>query len=183
MQDLSLHILDIAENSIKAEASKITIIINESKKKNLFTLEVKDNGKGMNNDMLKHAEDPFHTTRTTRKVGLGIPLLSQAAKDCEGDMQIETEKGVGSRIKASFQHNHIDRKPLGDITATIIVLIAGNPQRDFIFQIIREDEELLIDTAHLKKDLEDLPINSPDVIKIIKETINDWLNQTNYMIE
>ena len=183
MQDLSLHILDIAENSINAEASRITVKINESKKNNLLILEVRDNGRGMNEDMLKHAEDPFHTTRTTRKVGLGIPLLSQAAKDCGGEMQIETKKGEGSIIKASFQYNHIDRKPLGDITATITVLIAGNPDMDFIFQLTREDDELLIDTIELKKDLEDIPINSPDVIRIIKDTINDWLNQTNYMIE
>jgi len=183
MQDLSLHILDIAENSINAEASRITVKINESKKKNLLTLEVRDNGRGMNENMLKHAEDPFHTTRTTRKVGLGIPLLSQAAKDCGGEIKIETKKGEGSIIKASFQHNHIDRKPLGDITATITVLIAGNPLIDFDFQLIREDEELIIDTAELKKDLGDVPINSPEVIKIIKDTINDWLKQTNCMIE
>jgi len=183
MEDLSLHILDIAENSITAEASIITVIINESKKNNLLTLEVRDNGRGMNEDMFKHAEDPFHTTRKTRKVGLGIPLLTQAAKDCEGEMQIETKKGEGSSIKASFQYNHIDRKPLGDITATITVLIAGNPHINFIFQLIREDEELLIDTAELKNDIGDVPINSPGVIKIIKDTINDWLKQTNYMIE
>jgi hypothetical protein len=133
--------------------------------------------------MFKHAEDPFHTTRTTRKVGLGIPLFSQAAKDCGGEMKIETKKGEGSIIKASFQHNHIDRKPLGDITSTITVLIAGNPHMDFIFQLIREDDELLIDTVELKKDIGDVPVNSPEVIRIIKDTINDWLKQTNYMIE
>jgi len=183
MQDLSLHILDIVENSINAEASRITVKINESKKKNLLILEVSDNGRGMDEDMLNHIEDPFYTSRTTRKVGLGIPLLGQAAKDCRGKMKIETKKGEGSKIKASFQHNHIDRKPLGDITATITVLIVGNPHIDFIFQLMREEEELLIDTAELKKDLGDVSINLPGVIKIIKDTINDWLKQTNYMIE
>ena len=175
MQDLSLHILDIAENSITAEAGRITVKISESKKTNLFTLEISDNGRGMDEDMFKHAEDPFHTTRTTRKVGLGIPLLCQAAKDCGGEMKIETEKGKGSKIMATFQHDHIDRKPLGDITATITVLIAGNPHIDFIFQLLREDEELIIDTAELKNDIGDVPVNSPGVIKIIKDTINDWL--------
>ena len=183
MQDLSLHILDIAENSITAGAGRITVKISESRKVNLLTLEVSDNGRGMNEDMLKHAEDPFYTTRTTRKVGLGIPLLSQSAKDCGGEMKIKTEKGRGSRITASFQYDHIDRKPLGDITATIIVLIAGNPHIDFIFQLIREGEELLVDTAELKNDLGNVPLNSPEVIRIIKETINDWLKQTMYMIE
>jgi len=183
MQDLSLHILDIAENSITAGASRISVKISESRKVNLLTLEVSDNGRGMDEDMLRHAEDPFYTTRTTRKVGLGIPLLSQSAKDCGGEMKIETEKGRGSKIMASFQYDHIDRKPLGDITATIIVLIAGNPHIDFIFQLIREEEELLVDTAELKNDLGNVPLNSPDVIRIIKETINDWLKQTIYMIE
>jgi len=183
MQDLSLHILDIAENSITAGASRISVKISESRKVNLLTLEVSDNGRGMDEDMLRHAEDPFYTTRTTRKVGLGIPLLSQSAKDCGGEMKIETEKGRGSKIMASFQYDHIDRKPLGDITATIIVLIAGNPHIDFIFQLIREEEELLVDTAELKNDLGNVPLNSPDVIRIIKETINDWLKQTMYMIE
>ena len=183
MQDLSLHILDIAENSITAGASRIIIKISESRKVNLLTPEVSDNGRGMNEDMLKHAEDPFYTTRTTRKVGLGMPFLSQAAKDCGGDMKIETEKGRGSKIMAHFQYDHIDRKPLGDITATITVLIAGNPNIEFIFQLMREDEELLIDTAELKNDLGDIPINSPKVIRIIKDTINDWLKQTMYMIE
>jgi len=183
MKDLSLHILDIIENSINAEASRINVKISESKKENLLTLEVSDNGRGMNEDLLKHAEDPFYTTRTTRKVGLGIPLLSQAARNCNGELKVETKKGEGTIIKASFQHNHIDRKPLGDITATITVLIAGNPQIDFIFQLFREDNELLIDTAGLKNDLGDVPINSPAVIKIIKDTINDWLKQTSYMIE
>ena len=183
MQDLSLHILDIAENSITAEAGRITVKISESKKTNLLTLEISDNGRGMDEDMLKHAEDPFHTTRTTRKVGLGIPFLGQAAKDCGGEMKIETEKGKGSKIMATFQHDHIDRKPLGDITATITVLIAGNPHIDFIFQLLREDEELIIDTAELKNDIGDVPVNSPGVIKIIKDTINDWLKQTSYMIE
>ena len=183
MQDLSLHILDIAENSITAGASRISVKISESRKVNLLTLEVSDNGRGMDEDMLRHAEDPFYTTRTTRKVGLGIPLLSQSTKDCSGEMKIETEKGRGSKITASFQYDHIDRKPLGDITATIIVLIAGNPHIDFIFQLIREEEELLVDTAELKNDLGNVPLNSPDVIRIIKETINDWLKQTIYMIE
>ncbi len=171
MQDLSLHIFDIAENPINGEASRITVIINESKTSNLLTMEISDNGRGMDDDMFNHAENPFYTTRTSRKVGLGIPLLGQAAKDCGGEMKIETKKGEGSKIKVSFQHNHIDRKPLGDITATITVLIVGNPHIDFIFQLMREDEELLIDTAELKNDLEDVPINSPEVIKIIKRMI------------
>ncbi len=183
MQDLSLHILDIAENSITAGADRITVKISESRKANLLTLEITDNGRGMNEDMLNHAEDPFYTTRTSRKVGLGIPLLSQAARESGGEMKIRTKKGEGSSINVSFQHNHLDRKPMGDIAATIMVLIAGNPDIDFVFKLMREDEELIIDTAELKNDLGEVPVHSPAVIRIIKETINDWLKQTCYMIE
>jgi signal transduction histidine kinase len=183
MKDLSLHILDIVENSINAGAGRITVKIAESKKNNLLTLEVNDNGRGMDEEMLRNAEDPFYTTRTTRKVGLGLPFLGQAARDSGGEMKIETEKGRGSRVTASFQQDHIDRKPLGDITATITVLVAGNPHIDFIFELSRDDEELIIDTAEMKKELGDIPVNSPDVIRIIKVTINDWLKQTGYVIE
>ncbi len=183
MQDLSLHILDIAENSIAAKAGRITVKINESRKANLLTIEISDNGMGMDNDMLRHANDPFYTTRTTRRVGLGMPLLSQAAEDCNGKMTIETEKGKGSTMKVSFQHDHIDRKPIGDIASTVAVLIAGNPEIDFFFELVRDDKDLIIDTEELKNDLGDIPVTSPDVIRIIKDTINDWLKQTNYGIE
>ncbi len=183
MQDLSLHILDIAENSITAGADRITIKIVEDVKSNLFLLEISDNGKGMDQEMFEHACDPFYTTRTTRKVGLGIPLLAQTARECNGDIKITTEKGKGSTITATFQYNHIDRKPIGDIEKTMIVLIASNPDIDFILEHKKNDDTYILDTSYIKKELDGVPINTPEVIRIIKDDISAWLNQVNNMIE
>ncbi|HBH62389.1 MAG TPA: ATP-binding protein [Nitrospiraceae bacterium] len=183
MEDLSLHILDIAENAITAGATRITIRIVEDLDANLFLMEISDNGRGMDKEMYEHACDPFYTTRTTRKVGLGIPLLAQAARDCRGDIKIKTEKGKGSAITATFQYNHIDRKPLGDIEKTMIVLIASNPDIDFVLEHKKNSEWYVLDTSEIKKELGDVPINNMEVIKIIKDDIRAWLNQVNNMIK
>ena len=183
MEDLSLHILDIAENSITAGASRIRIKIIEDIKANLLLIEISDNGKGMDREMFEHACDPFYTTRTTRRVGLGLPLLAQAARECMGDIKISTEKGKGSTITATFQYNHIDRKPLGDIGKTMIVLIASNPGIDFIFEHKKDGNFYILNTADIKKELDGVPINTPAVIKIIKDDISAWLNDTDNMIE
>ncbi len=183
MQDLSLHILDIAENSITAGADRIKIKIVEDIRANLFLLEISDNGRGMDKEMFEHACNPFYTTRTTRKVGLGIPLLAQSAKDCNGDLNINTEKGKGTTITATFQHDHIDRKPLGDIEKTMIVLIASNPDIDFVLEHKKNDVSYVLDTSELKKELGDVPINNMEVINIIKDDISAWLNQANNMIK
>ncbi len=183
MEDLSLHILDIVENSITAGAKNIKIKIIEDIKSNILLIEISDNGKGMDEEMLKNACDPFYTTRTTRQIGLGIPLLAQAARESMGDINIKTEKGKGTTITANFQYNHIDRKPLGDIGKTMIVLIASNPDIDFIFEHMKNDNTYLLDTADIKKELEGIPINTPEVIRIIKNDISRWLNNTSNVIE
>jgi anti-sigma regulatory factor (Ser/Thr protein kinase) len=183
MEDLSLHILDIAENSITAGASRIEIKIVEDIKSNLLSIEIKDNGTGMDEEMLKQALDPFYTTKTTRKVGLGIPMLAQSAKESMGDIKITSKKGEGTTVYAHFQYDHIDRKPLGDIGQSIMVLIASNPDIDFIFHHIKNGETYILDTAKIKKELEGVPINTPEVIKIIKDDISTWLNNRSNMIK
>ncbi len=183
MEDLSLHILDIVENSITAGADRIRITIVEDKKKNLLSVEISDNGGGMDEELLKNACNPFYTTRTTRRVGLGIPLLAQAASEGMGDIKVRSEKGVGTTIHATFQYDHLDRKPLGDIGKTLIVLIVSNPDIDFIFEHRKNGDTYILDTAQIKKALDGVPINAPDVIKIIKDDISTWLNDTNSMIE
>ena len=183
MEDLSLHILDIAENCITAEAGRIEIRIVEDTGKNIMTLEITDNGKGMDRELLENATDPFYTTRTTRRVGLGIPLLAQSARECNGDIIVKSRKGNGTSIKASFQYDHIDRKPLGNIGQTMIILIMSNPEIDFLYEHRKNDNSYTLDTAEIKKELGDIPVNSPDVIKIIKNDISAWLNSSNIMIE
>jgi anti-sigma regulatory factor (Ser/Thr protein kinase) len=183
VEDLSLHILDIAENSITAEASRIEIKVSEDTGANLLTVEITDNGKGMDKELLDNACDPFYTTRTTRHVGLGIPFLAQSARESNGDISVTSEKGKGTSIKASFQYDHIDRRPLGDIGETMIILIMSNPDIDFIFQHVRNGKEYMLNTAEIKEELEGVPINTPEVIKIIKDDISTWLNSINNMIE
>ncbi len=146
MEDLSLHILDIVENSIEAKASKIRIKVNEDMKKNLLTIEIKDNGDGMDKETIKKILDPFYTTRTTRKVGLGLSLLAQATKESGGNIKIKSIIGKGTSVKAVFQYNHVDRKPLGDIEKTLTTLIVGNPEINFIYEHRRGDVKFKLDT-------------------------------------
>ncbi len=134
MEDLSLHVLDIAENAVRAGAKRIAIMIVEDKKKDLLTLEIKDDGRGMDEEMQKKALDPFFTTRTTRRIGLGLPLLAQSARESGGAMELTSRLGEGTKIKAAFRYSHPDRKPLGDMAQTMLTLIAGNPGVDFIYE-------------------------------------------------
>jgi len=134
MQDLSLHILDIVENSIAASASWIKISLVEDTHKDVLLLEIRDNGKGMDAEARAQALDPFYTTRTTRRVGLGLPLLAQAAQQCEGALEIDSEPGRGTTIKAVFQLNHPDLKPLGDIGETLRTVMVGRPDLDLQFE-------------------------------------------------
>jgi NADH:ubiquinone oxidoreductase subunit E len=132
MQDLSLHILDIAENSIEAGARRIVIRIEERPRLDRLTLEIADDGRGMNDELLARAKDPFVTTKTGRRIGLGLPLLAQAAEAAGGALSIASRPGRSTRVQATFRLSHIDRKPLGDIAQTMAVLIAGHPDIDVL---------------------------------------------------
>ncbi len=150
MEDLSLHILDIVENSIGAKASRVEIKVDEDTKKDLLVIEIEDNGLGMDEETIKKVLDPFFTTRTTRKVGLGLPLLGQAARESGGDIEIESKVGRGTRVRASFGYSHIDRKPLGDIGTTLTTLIAGNPEVDFVYEHKKDESEYRLDTREIR---------------------------------
>jgi K+-sensing histidine kinase KdpD len=139
MEDLSLHILDVVENSIEAAASKIEIRITEVKSRDLLVIEIKDNGRGMSEETLSKVLDPFYTTRTTRRVGMGLSLLSQAAKESNGSFEISSVIGEGTEVKASFQYSHIDRKPMGDIKSTLISLMISYPEINIIF--VHQDDD------------------------------------------
>lgn len=175
MEDLSLHILDIAENAIQAGARSIKITIEEDLRSDLMKIVIEDNGKGMGAEFLEKAFDPFVTTRTTRRVGLGLPLLHQAARMAGGEASIESELGRGTKVNVSFQHSHIDRKPLGDMAQTIITLIAGRPELEFRYEHRKDDNEYILDTRGIKEVLEGVPINNPEVLNFIKEDLNKGL--------
>jgi signal transduction histidine kinase len=171
MEDLSLHILDIAENSVAAKADKIEIRITEDKKKDLMSVEISDNGVGMDKATLEKALDPFYTSKTVRRFGFGLSLLSEAAEAANGHLSVQSKKGEGTRIKADFQHSHIDRQPLGDIGQTIITLIVGNPELDFIFEHKRNGHTYCLDTRIIRVQLNEMPINSLAGIKKIRESL------------
>ena len=146
MEDLSLHILDIAENSISASAKRIEIRIDENEVKDLLTIEIKDDGKGMDEQTLQKALDPFFTTRNTRRVGLGLSLLAQAARETDGNLVLDSRNGQGTTVKATFSFSHPDRKPMGDILETIRTLVVGYPGVDFLYEHKKNDSIYRFDT-------------------------------------
>lgn len=172
-----MHILDIAENSIAARAKKIEISIQEDQRKDLLLVEIIDDGKGMDKVTLKKALDPFFTTRKTRRFGFGLSLLEQAASAANGSFFIQSEPGKGTHTTASFQASHIDTKPLGDISQTISTLIMGHPEIRFIYSHRFNGEEYRMDTHEIMDQLEGIPLNSPEVIKIIRKNINNGIDQ------
>ena len=152
MEDLSLHILDIVENSISAMARRIEIRVDEDRAKDLVTIEIKDDGNGMDEQTLKKALDPFFTTRTTRKVGLGLSLLAQAAKDSEGTFDLSSCPGEGTTVNATFRLSHPDCKPMGDIGQTIQVLVMSHPEIDFLYEHKKDNSTYRFDTREVRKE-------------------------------
>lgn len=171
MEDLSLHILDIVENSIAAKADKIEIIITEDIKNDVLSVEIIDNGIGMDKDTVKKALDPFYTSKEVRRFGFGLPLLSEAAKAANGRLSIESKTGEGTKIRADFQHSHIDRKPMGDMSQTIVTLVVGNPEVKFIYLHKKDGHEHRFDTGKIKDQLKETPINSSAGIRMIRASL------------
>ena len=177
MVEISLHILDIAQNSIKAKASLVEIDITEDTQANLLTVIIKDNGCGMDKDFLKDVTNPFRTTRTTRKVGLGIPLFEAAAEACGGKLDITSEEGVGTKMCVTFLYNHIDRAPIGDMAGTMGTLISGSPKLDFLYRHTKRGKTFTLDTRELRQVLGDVPLDLPDVIMWIDGYIKEGLSE------
>ncbi|MBT8363558.1 MAG: ATP-binding protein [Deltaproteobacteria bacterium] len=177
MRELSLHILDIAENGITAGADCLQILVNEARNEDLLTIVIEDNGRGMPADKLESPADPFITTRTTRRVGLGLSLLEAAARRCDGKLEIETEAGRGTRVLATFGYNHIDRAPMGDMAATITTLIMGNPQIDFVYTHIIDTKDFVLDTRELKAGPEDHSLTDPVLIHHLTQSIRKSLDR------
>lgn len=177
MKELSLNILDITENSVKAGASLTSIIIDETADQ--LKITITDDGCGMSEEVLKGVEDPFYTTRTTRKVGLGIPLLKMAAEMTSGSFKISSKSkehfpnAHGTVVTATFNKNHLDFTPLGDVTATITTLIQGHPDTDFLFIHNFDGKQVELDTRQMRDMLEGIPLNSYEVIKWAEDYLNE----------
>ena len=177
MRELSLNVLDIAQNSVSAKASLIEIELIENSKTNDLLIGVYDNGKGMTKEQVESVRDPFFTTRTTRKVGMGIPLFKFAAEMTGGSLEIESEVGVGTRVRAYFKTDHLDFTPIGDMTSTMISLITMNLHIDFLYRRKLDDREFTVDTRQLKEILGDVPLNEPSIAMWITQYINENTKQ------
>ena len=177
MLEISLHILDIVENSTRAGASVVSIDVIEDTALNILSLEIRDNGSGMSRDVLRKVIDPFFTTKTVRKVGLGLPMLAQAAETAGGRFAIESKGGEGTRVAAEFNLSHIDRQPLGDIAGTLVTLIAGNTGVDFIYRHQHDGQAYVLDTREIKKEIEDVPINHVTVLTFIRDHIVEGIKE------
>lgn len=179
MEELALNILDIACNSVRAEATLITIEVCADTKADRLIISVSDNGKGMSEEFLKTVTDPFATTRKTRKVGMGIPLFRMAALDTGGDFSITSKVGVGTVTKAEFVLSHIDRMPLGDLASTIVTLIGQAGSADILLKYSVDGREYLFDTREVKEVLEGVDINSTEIIVYLKDMIDENITSIN----
>lgn len=177
VQDLSLHILDIVENSLTAGAGRVEIRIEEDLRTDRMVLEIIDDCCGMDETMVKQALDPFFTTKTVRRVGLGLPLLAEACRICNGELCLQSCPGEGTTVKATFQHSHIDRKPLGQMGDTLITLIVGHPEVDLLYEHRKDGKVFSLDTREIKSDLGDVPLNAPQVVSALRTLIFSGLEE------
>ncbi|MBN2598805.1 ATP-binding protein [Labilibaculum sp.] len=176
MKDLSLHIMDIIQNSVRAEASNVELEIREDLENDIYSISIKDDGYGMSEEVLSKVLDPFFTTRTTRKVGLGLSLLKQSAEQTGGKLEIHSKEGVGTELQVLFSHKNIDRPVIGDIAGVIVLLVSANPNMDFVYKHHTTKGEYIFDTKEVKEVLEDVSVTDPNIIKYLKELINENLN-------
>ena len=173
MQEISLNILDLAQNSITAGACVIKITIYEDSALDTLTVNINDNGRGMSPLQLQSVIDPFYTTRATRKVGLGIPFFKMAAELTGGSFEIASTIDIGTELSGVFVRSHIDRMPLGDINATIVTLIQCNPQLDFIYRHSLDAREFTLDTREVRKILEGVSLDEYEGIVFLKQYLSD----------
>ena len=177
MKTLSLNILDIVQNSIRAEAGTITIGIEESAATDLYTIKVTDNGKGIPAGIVDSVTDPFVTTRTRRRMGLGLALLKFHACMAEGDLKITSTEGEGTEVTATFRYGHIDRQPLGDIAGVMMILVGGNPGREFIYSHTTDRGSYIFSTREIREVLECEILSGASLLNDLREMIDSNLKE------
>lgn len=177
MKELSLHLLDIAQNSVRGEAKNIDIEVKEEKHLNDLIISINDDGIGIPKDMMESIMSPFTTSRTTRRVGLGISLFAATCESCEGDFRIESQVGKGTKVLAKMKYDHIDRPPLGDVASTLVGLFSSYPEIRFTYKHGYNKESFEVDTDQIKEILDGTPMSNPQVFSwlcaFIKENIEE----------
>ncbi len=169
MRELALHILDLVQNSLEAGASHVLLAIIEDSSADTLTIRVSDNGRGMDDATRRRVLDPFVTTRKTRRVGLGLPLIDMSTRQCGGYLRIDSKVGEGTEVEAVYRHSHLDRPPLGDLVATVKTLIVANPELDFVYRHEVDGTAFTVATGELTSILGEMPLTHPDVLAWLGE--------------
>ncbi len=177
MEDLSLHILDIAENSVRAGATRVEISVVKDEIRGFLVVAISDNGAGLGKEEVEKVFNPFFTSRKERRVGLGLPLWKQAAEECEGGVEIVSNPGSGTKVVARFKLGHIDLKPLGDLGATLSALVSGWPDVDFFLTYAAGGRDFLLDTAEIRTRLGGTPIQDPAVLGFIRRSVAEGVSE------
>jgi anti-sigma regulatory factor (Ser/Thr protein kinase) len=180
MREIALHLLDLAENSAAADSRNISIEVHEDLHSDCLSARVVDDGRGMDLETLQRVQDPFYTTRTTRNVGLGIPLLKLAAEMAEGNLSLQSESGKGTRVEAVFRHSHVDRMPLGDIASTFLTALISHPDIHWTFAYRATDKngnsrDFVFDDAELKTELGDLSLTEPEILTFVRGMLEEGI--------
>jgi len=172
VRELSLHILDVLENALEAGATRVELSIIEDPEMDKLTIDVQDNGRGMDAEATRRALDPFFTTRTTRHVGLGLPLFAAAARRCDGDLTLESVPGQGTRVRATFRHNHLDRAPLGNLTDSLLAfLLSERGEIELRYRHLANSRTFQFDTAAIQAELGEVPLSHPQAREWLYEYI------------
>ena len=172
-----MHILDVAQNSISAGAKNIYVGIDEDTARDTLSITINDDGCGMTPEFLEKVTDPFTTTRKTRRVGLGLPLFKAAAEMTGGSFEIQSAVGAGTKLTAVFGLSHIDRMPLGDIATTVMQLVMAAPETDFVYRRSKDGEAFELSTAEVRRIMEGIPIDAPEVLEFIHSFIQENENE------
>jgi hypothetical protein len=181
VKEIALHLIDLAENSVSANAKTIHIRVAEDFRTDLLTVSVEDDGKGMSEETVRQLSDPFYTSRTTRNVGLGIPLLKEQAEGCNGRLCVTSRPGAGTKVEASFQHSHIDRMPLGNLSSTFLTLEVAHSEIHWIFTYsylppFKGGPRVYeFDDQPVKETLEGLSLTHPDVITFLRCSLEEGI--------
>lgn len=178
MNDLSMHIIDIMQNSISAGATRVELAVDEDVEKDVLAISVTDNGKGMTAEQVARLEDPFFTSRTTRKVGMGIPLLAQSARQSGGDVYVVSEPGKGTSVTASFGYSNIDRPPLGDFVNAFMLAVSSNPDIDFALTYRYCGSEYRFDTADVREVFGNSALENLTIVRNLEEMVKDNVAET-----
>ncbi len=176
MYELTLHIIDIVHNSIRANASQIEVKIIDSLKSDKIIIEIIDNGIGMDEETIQRVQDPFYTTKKEKTVGLGVPLLKQTANHCDGEFFIKSELGKGTIVHAEFKKSHIDLPPIGNLSDTFLTLLTYDDENiNIILNYETDKGKFSISTSEIKNEIGDVPLSSPEVISFLKSYIKENL--------